>query len=217
MKARSLWVFATTTLAVGLLVPTATSLNRSSETGKTSPVKETKVEVPAELRYAHEPVFQEYFDQFLGRAKHELENIDNLREGPFGVSRIPATKIGSHIIETTGNLGVLYGNGTEPYDPYDWKPKRFGYSSRGLVGQSEMKTLLPYAKQASPYYEAGFRGPLRWRTEIGVIEARPVVITKADCAKCHTDSKPGDMAGIVLARLSPDEMVEFRKATSEAP
>jgi hypothetical protein len=93
MKARSLWVFATTTLAVGFLVPTATSLNRSSETGKTTPVKETKVDVPAEMRYAHEPIFQKYFEGFLGDAKSALENVDNLREGPFGVSRIPVTTL----------------------------------------------------------------------------------------------------------------------------
>ncbi len=217
MKARSLWVFATTTLAVGLLVPTATSLNRSGPLEKVTPNKETKVDVPAEMRYAHEPLFQEYFDQFLGRAKHELENIDNLREGPFGVSRIPVTKIGSHVIESMGNLGVLYGNGTDAYDVADWKPKRFGYNSRGPVGEAEMKTLLPYAKQASPYFEAGFRGALRWRTAIGVIEARPVVITKTECQKCHTESKAGDMAGIVLARLKPEDMVRYRQWEAENP
>ena len=80
-----------------------------------------------------------------------------------------------------------------------------------------MKTLLPYAKQASPYFEAGFRGALRWRTAIGVIEARPVVITKTECQKCHTESKAGDMAGIVLARLKPEDMVRYRQWEAENP
>ena len=217
MKARSLWVFATTTLAVGLLVPTATSLNRSSEAGKTSPVKETKVDVPAEMRYAHEPVFQEYFDAFLGDAKSALENVDNLREGPFGVSRIPVTKIGTHVIVASGDLGVLFGNGTEAFDTKSWSPKEFGYGARTDRMQAESKALRRYAQEAAPYYEAGFRGPLRWRTDIGVVEARPVVITKAECQKCHTESKAGDVAGIVLARLKPEDMVRFRQWEAENP
>jgi hypothetical protein len=217
MKARSLWVFATTTLAVGLLVPTATSLNRSSETGKTTPVKETKVDVPAEMRYAHEPIFQKYFDAFLGDAKSALENVDNLREGPFGVSRIPVTKIGTHVIVASGDLGVLFGNGTDAFDTKSWSPKEFGFGARTDRTQAESKALRRYAQEAAPYYEAGFRGPLRWRTDIGVVEARPVVITKSDCQRCHTESKPGDVAGIVMARLSPDDMATFRKANSENP
>ncbi|MCZ8140031.1 MAG: hypothetical protein ACK5XS_01250 [Armatimonadota bacterium] len=217
MKARSLWVFATTTLAVGFLVPTATSLNRSSETGKTTPVKETKVDVPAEMRYAHEPIFQKYFEGFLGDAKSALENVDNLREGPFGVSRIPVTTLGVHVIVGNGNLGVLFGNGTDAFDTKSWSPKEFGFGARTDRTQAESNALRRYAREAAPYYEAGFRGPLRWRTDIGVIEALPVVITKAECQKCHTESKAGDMAGIVLARLKPEDMVPFRQWEAENP
>jgi hypothetical protein len=217
MKARPIWVLATSLLAVGLLVPSANSLSRGSDSGKTTPIKEVKVDVPAEMRYPHEPIFQQYFDEFLGSSKSALENIDNLREGPFGVSRIPVTRIGSHTLQTFGNLGVLYGNGTDAFKPSSWTPKAFGYGSRGPEGEAEKKSLKSFAKEAAPYFESGFRGALRWRTDIGVIEARPVVITKSDCQRCHTESKPGDVGGIVMARLSPDDMATFRKANSENP
>lgn len=217
MKARPIWVLATSLLAVGLLVPSANSLSRGSDSGKTAPIKEVKVDVPAEMRYPHEPIFQKYFEGFLGDAKSALENVDNLREGPFGVSRIPVTTLGVHVIVGSGSLGVLYGNGTDAFDTKTWTPKEFGNGARSDPMQAEAKALRRYAAEAAPYYEAGFRGPLRWRTDIGVIEARPVVITKAECQKCHTGSKTGDMAGVVLARLNPDEMVRFRQWEAENP
>ena len=217
MKARSIWVFATSMMAVGLLVPSATSLHRTGPSEKVTPTKETKVDVPAELRYAHEPVFQKYFEGFLGDAKSALENVDNLREGPFGVSRIPVTTLGVHVIVGNGNLGVLFGNGTDAFDTKSWSPKEFGNGARADRTQAESKALRRYAQDAAPYYESGYRGPLRWRTDIGVIEARPVVITKAECQKCHTESKAGDMAGIVLARLKPEDMVRFRQWEAENP
>jgi hypothetical protein len=121
------------------------------------------------------------------------------------------------VIVASGDLGVLFGNGTDAFDTKSWSPKEFGFGARTDRTQAESKALRRYAQEAAPYYEAGFRGPLRWRTDIGVVEARPVVITKSDCQRCHTESKPGDVAGIVMARLSPDDMATFRKANSENP
>lgn len=43
------------------------------------------------------------------------------------------------------------------------------------------------------------------------MEARPVVLKDKTCLNCHKDSKVGDVAGIVIARLNPVEIKQIEE------
>lgn len=182
------------------------------------------VEVPDELRKAHNPLFKNRLQDLVDYVVDSLEAPIEVTETKLGFSRALPVKIGDHTIggprSSDGSGLLLFGNTTSPFEPNSWAAKAI--SSSGVVvvqDRSESKLMLePLAKEAANYYEAGYRGNLRWKKATGLFEARPVVLKEASCLDCHKGSTLGDVAGIVIARLSPDEIkrIEDWQAKREA-
>lgn len=108
---------------------------------------------------------------------------------------------------------VLFGNSTSPLSTKTWDAKVLRSTGVAtLPKDSESRTRLePLASEAEAYYRSGFREPLYWTKEIGLVEARPVVLKDKTCLNCHKDSKVGDVAGIVIARLNPVEIKQIEE------
>lgn len=162
---------------------------------------------PKELLAEFEPAVQHQFDQILGRSVVDLETPLQPGEVRFGFNRLNTfMKLDNHVVRVLPSRAALIGNGTEPLSPDSWEPKLFS----GMVGKKadaarEKDIFSQYAKEAYPYFKAGFREPIRWRAEIGVMEARPVVLKTEQCLSCHSKNNLGDVAGILIGRISHEE------------
>lgn len=165
-------------------------------------------EVPAELREAFHPNVQYQFDRVLNKSVSDLERPIQANENRFGTSRLSfRMRLGDHLIKIYPSKAALIGNKTSPLSPDTWSTKLFmGMGGKKAAIQEEQTIFSDYAKEAYPFFAAGYREPIRWRTEIGVLEARPVIHRYDHCLTFHTKNKKGDVAGILIARMTPEEV-----------
>ncbi|HRD31595.1 MAG TPA: hypothetical protein PLB31_03365 [Fimbriimonadaceae bacterium] len=177
----------------------------------------TPLEVPAELQKAHRPIFRNRLQDLVDYVVDSLEAPIEVTETKLGFSRALPIKIGDHTIGGPRNSSdsglLLFGNSTSPIEPNSWAAKAISSSGVVVVQERNQSKLMlePLAKEAANYYEAGYRGNLRWKNDDGLMEARPVVLKDKTCLNCHKDSELGDVAGIVIARLNPDEIKQIEE------
>ena len=195
--------------------------SHSTGTGTTGEMQDAivvePIEVPKELQKPFEGYIQGHFDSVLGESIADLERPIRSFENRFGLKRLSIRmRVGDHNIDVVPSNAALIGNRTDPISPDTWEPKLFlGMTGRKADAESEKQRFSQYAKEALPYFATGYRDPIRWRTDVGMMEARPVILKNEQCLTCHTKNEVGDVAGIVIARLSHESAEKIIELNSK--
>lgn len=186
--------------------------SESSGVGTTEDI--TPIEVPAALLTPHDYMFTFKLSNAVNFVILALEAPVDKSARRLGLNRVSMPiKHGDHWLGSMDIELILFGNGTSPLSTKAWDAKVLRSTGVAtLPKDSDSRTRLePLASEAETYYQSGFREPLYWTNEIGLVEARPVVLKDKTCLNCHRDSKLGDVAGIVIARLNPDEIKQIEE------
>lgn len=185
---------------------------RSESSGVGELKSDSQTNVPVELQQPHDSKFSFRLSNYVNVVIVALEAPIDKSATRLGLIRAATPiKHGDHLLESISIELLLFGNGTKPLLADSWDAKVLASTGVSVLPQdSESRMRLePMAKEAATHYQAGYREPLYWREDIGLVEARPVILKDATCLNCHTSGKVGDVAGVVIARLSPDEVKQI--------
>lgn len=184
-----------------------------TESSGVGTAKEFSQEVePVNLRLIHEPDIAIHFNYTLKRAVEDLERPIGPDEKVFGRNRLFKRDIGDHKVFFVAERFFLFGNKTSKLSPETWSGTQIGFptSEDPQDEVRERNIVEPYARQAVSHFLSGVREPIRWNTKYGAMEARPVVLKDASCLRCHAEGRIGDVAGLLIMKLSEEDLAKYR-------
>ncbi|MBX3096902.1 MAG: hypothetical protein KF812_08570 [Fimbriimonadaceae bacterium] len=213
-----LWVMA------GLAVFAGIAANRGGSTRAESlsvqqtnhtPAPSTEVRLEPEMGEVLPFFVGIAMDVYLRSAAADIQTPVGERDTEFGLERVEWENIGPHPLYYSL---VSFGNATERFDPNTWRSVMINDEGDVESADLDKKEWDEPVAKASKHFLQGRDLPVRWESSQGYFEARPVRLNLPSCLNCHTESKVGDIAAILVYNMTiEDTQDEWFHGESETP